>query len=358
MIVFCVLLAAILYVAYRIFIILPLKTIWKAVAASVFCLPFAFFFLSISGRLGLFPMDTASDIYVIGNSWLILFLYVLMMFVILRGLQLCRILPPGFLKDNWAGTAIVFGTVTILLVYGGLHYSHKYREEINLSSPKINAPVKVVLASDLHVGYHNRRAELASWIDIINAEKPDLVLFGGDIVDRSIRALLEDGDAAEFRRIEAPVYACLGNHEYYAGVEESEDFYSDAGIHLLVNDWAEVCGLTIIGRDDYFNPYSRKPIGRFIAGIDRDKFSILLDHEPEDLEQAEEEGIDFQFSGHTHNGQIWPGPIFTHLKFENAYGPYQKGNTRYYVTSGMGIWGGKFRIGTRSEYVVLNLRPE
>ena len=352
------LLAATLYAAYRLYRILPLKTGWKLVATALFCLPFVCFFLSFSGRLGLFPMETASHIYVIGNSWLIFFLYVLMMFVILRALQLCRILPSGFLKDNWTGTAIVFGTVALLLVYGGIHCNHKYREQIDIASPKISAPVKVVLASDLHVGYHNRRAELARWIDIINAEKPDLVLFGGDIVDRSIRALLEDGDAAEFRRIEAPVYACLGNHEYYAGVEESENFYGDAGIHLLVNEWTEVCGITVIGRDDYFNPYTRKPIGRFIRDIDRDKFTILLDHEPEDLEQAEEEGIDFQFSGHTHNGQIWPGSIVTRHRFEKSYGPYQKGNTRYYVTSGMGIWGGKFRIGTRSEYVVLNLRPE
>ena len=41
--------------------------------------------------------------------------------------------------------------------------------------------------------------------------------------------------------------------------------------------------------------------------------------------------------------------------FEKAYGPYQKGDTRYYVSSGLGLWGGKFRIGTRSEYVVLTL---
>lgn len=68
-------------------------------------------------------------------------------------------------------------------------------------------------------------------------------------------------------------------------------------------------------------------------------------------------GADFQFSGHTHHGQIWPGNWLTDAMFEKAFGAYQRGDTRYYISSGMGIWGGKFRIGTRSEYIVLKLRP-
>ena len=67
---------------------------------------------------------------------------------------------------------------------------------------------------DLHLGYHNRRKELSRWVDIINAEHPDLILIGGDIIDISVRPLLEENMAAELRRLKAPVYACLGNHEY------------------------------------------------------------------------------------------------------------------------------------------------
>lgn len=351
-------LIAFAYIAFCIYRILPLPTGWKCVAAGIFMLAFAGFFLSISGRVSQFPMGVASALYVTGNSCLIFALYAMLLFVLMRILQVCHVLPSGIHADSWTGSTLVFGTIAVLLVYGGLHYHHKYREEINLTTPKVSTPVKVVLASDLHIGYHNRRAELDRWVDIINSEHPDLVLFGGDIIDRSIRALQDDDDAAAFRRIEAPVYACLGNHEYYAGVEASEEFYRDAGIHLLKNGWTEACGLAVIGRDDNSNKYGRKPLGRFISDIDRDKFTILLDHQPEHLEEAEEAGIDFQFSGHTHNGQIWPATIVTRLKFEKSYGRYVKGNTNYYITSGMGIWGGKFRIGTRSEYVVLNLSPE
>ena len=88
-----------------------------------------------------------------------------------------------------------------------------------------------------------------------------------------------------------------------------------------------------------------------------DRFTIVLDHQPYHLEEAEEAGADFQFSGHTHHGQIWPGNWLTDAMYEKAFGAYQRGDTRYYISSGMGIWGGKFRIGTRSEYIVLKLRP-
>ena len=84
-------------------------------------------------------------------------------------------------------------------------------------------------------------------------------------------------------------------------------------------------------------------------------FTLLLDHQPYHLEEAERCGIDFQFSGHTHHGQVWPASWVTDALYEDAFGSLRKGGTRYYVSSGMGIWGGKFRIGTRSEYVVLTL---
>lgn len=68
----------------------------------------------------------------------------------------------------------------------------------------------VVLASDLHVGYHNRKAELSRWVGLINAEKPDLVLFAGDILDGALRPARVWRYDEEFRRIAAPVYSCLG----------------------------------------------------------------------------------------------------------------------------------------------------
>ena len=73
------------------------------------------------------------------------------------------------------------------------------------------------------------------------------------------------------------------------------------------------------------------------------------------MEEAEEAGIDFQFSGHTHRGQVWPLSWVTDAMYEKSWGHHIRGNTRYYISSGLGIWGPKIRIGTRSEYLVLHI---
>jgi len=252
-----------------------------------------------------------------------------------------------------------------LFLYGNLHYKSKYREELTFRSQKITRPVRLVMMSDLHLGYHNRRDELHRWIDIINGEHPDLVLIAGDIIDGSIRPLKDERMYEEFRRLKAPVYACLGNHEYYSGEPDAQRFYQQAGIHLLQDSATVVGDLCIIGRDDRTNQH-RDSLGAIVKKFAQSttpstlhsKFSILLDHQPYHLEQAERQGIDFQFSGHTHYGQVWPISWITDAIYECAFGPHQRGATRYYISSGLGIWGGKFRIGTRSEYVVVNLKGE
>ena len=94
-----------------------------------------------------------------------------------------------------------------------------------------------------------------------------------------------------------------------------------------------------------------------MQAVDGSRYTILLDHQPFHLEQAEKAGVDFQLSGHTHYGQVWPASWVEDAIYENAYGPLQKGKTQYFVTSGLGIWGGKFRIGTQSEYLVVTLTP-
>ena len=121
---------------------------------------------------------------------------------------------------------------------------------------------------------------------------------------------------------------------------------------MLKDNSVQLNGLTIIGRDDRSN-WNRKPLSTLVGP--QEGFTLLLDHQPSHLEEAEEAGIDFQFSGHTHHGQVWPLSWFTDLIFEKAHGSHSRGNTQYYVTSGLGAWGPKIRIGTRSEYLVLHV---
>jgi hypothetical protein len=210
------------------------------------------------------------------------------------------------------------------------------------------------MLSDLHLGYHNPRKELARWVDLINAENPDVVLIAGDVIDMSMRPLVEENMAEEMRRLEAPVYACLGNHEYYSSEPLAEQFYRDARIQLLRDTCLVVGDLCIMGRDDRTN-LRRRNIDELARMADHTKYIILLDHQPYHLEEAEQAGVDFQLSGHTHRGQVWPISWITDALYECSFGSHQRGKTRYYISSGIGIWGGKFRIGTRSEYVVATL---
>jgi len=283
-------------------------------------------------------------------------MYLVILFVLTDLMKICHIIPAESIRDNIMYPLTVTCIIAGLLIYGRLHYSHKYRTELTVVTGKTDKPLKVVMASDLHLGYHNRRKELSRWVDMINAENADLILFAGDIVDGRIRPIIEENDAAELRRLNAPVMATLGNHDYYTGVENTIHFFRTAGMTLLRDSMATVEEITVIGRDDLTNR-NRVTLDKLTCNIPDSSFTIVLDHQPGNLKEAEDAGVDFQFSGHTHNGQVWPVNLVTRLIYENSYGKSVKGETTVYVTSGIGIWGGRFRIGTRSEYVVLYINP-
>lgn len=346
---------ALAYLAWHLWCLLPLAAVWKAVIIALGVGSFLLMFLSVARKFDSLPLGLASACYDIGTSSIFVMLYMFMMFLLLDIGRLVRLVPKAWLYDNWVTTGVLGVLLVGIFVYGNIHYNNKVREELTLTTDKpLQKELKMVMISDMHIGYHNRRSELARWVDLLNAEHADMILVAGDIIDGSMRPLMEERMAEEFRRLNAPVYACLGNHEYYAGDRDAEQFYRDAGIHLLRDSVAMVNGIAIIGRDDRTN-VGRKSVKELAVG---GAYTILLDHQPYHLERTEAAGVDFQFSGHTHYGQVWPISWITDAIYECDFGAYQRGNTRYYVSSGLGIWGGKFRIGTRSEYVVVTLRNE
>lgn len=352
-IVFALVLVLTGYVGWHLWRITPQG--WKWAVVGVFVLWMASFFVghAINDRI---PMHAASVLYETCNTWLIAFLYLLLIFLVADLAARCHVLPKTFLKDSIAGLGTVVGIVAVILTMGGIHYHHKYREEQTITTTKLlEKPLTIVLASDLHIGYHNRKAELARWIEMMNAEKPDLVLFCGDVIDLSLRPVTEGNFAEEFHHVEAPMMTVLGNHEFYGDLDRAEQFFRDAGILLLKDSVVHFKGVDIIGRNDRT---SRERVGLADLAKDLDGFTLVLDHQPYHLEEAEQAGIDFQFSGHTHRGQVWPLSWVTDALYEKAWGHHRRGNTQYYVSSGLGIWGAKIRVATRSEYFVLHLVNE
>lgn len=344
------------YVSWRTFKILPFP-IWGKVLVVVLML---LALLSLVWRFvrmfqGVSSLQFDTFLYNVGTSWLIVMLYLLLAFLVMDIGVLVHLIPNGFNHDSAKASLVVFGIVSALMAYGYLHYNSKNKVELALTTTKVlPKPLKVMMISDVHLGYHIRKKEFSEWVDLINAEQPDFVLIAGDIVDISILPIKELHLEEGFRRLKAPVYACFGNHEYISGKADAEKFYKSAGIHLLKDSVAAFAGVNIVGRDDRMNGH-RATLHSLMQKVDKDQFTILIDHQPYHLEQAEREGVDFQFSGHTHEGQVWPISLITGAMYEKDHGSHQRGNTQYYISSGIGIWGGKFRIGTSSEYVVATI---
>ena len=356
--------AGIAYVCWHVWTLLPLASVWKWITIAVGILSFLTLLLDLGRRLDTMPLPLARVLYEVGTSSIIVLLYLVMTFLVLDLGRLVHLVPRSWLYGNGVTAMAITGFIVTVFLCGNIHYYRKVRVPLELTTTKpVPHDYRIVMLSDLHLGYHNTRADLRKWVDMINAERPDLILVAGDIIDISVEPLIKEDMAKEFLRLQAPVYACLGNHEYYSGEPKAEQFYRDAHIHLLSDSSTVVDdALLIVGRDDRTNR-RRKSVSDLTAKArlqtpdeGQRLYTIVLDHQPYELEKAEQAGVDFQLSGHTHRGQVWPISWITDAVYECSWGSHQRGQTQYYVSSGLGIWGGKFRIGTQSEYVVATLR--
>jgi uncharacterized protein len=116
----------------------------------------------------------------------------------------------------------------------------------------------------------------------------------------------------------------------------------------------------LVGREDrsigQFTGKRRKDLGGIMKGMDRSLPVIMMDHQPLQLQEAADNGVDLQVSGHTHHGQLWPASIITSLIYQVSYGFMEKGNTNYYVSCGFGTWGPPARLGSRPEVVHIHVR--
>lgn len=351
-------LAAIVYVYYHLWVILPFGKAARVAMFVLLLMPLALMFAFLPMDNSKLSTGTITFVQKIGTSWFFIMLYLLMAFIIV---DIVRIFAPAtrpWFSHNLYGSLGILLLIVGIFTYGNTNYHNKHKVMLNISIDKpLDRPLRIVGISDLHLGYTIGRDEAAKWVDKINKKKPDLILIAGDIVDSDVRPDMEDKVYEELRRLQAPlgVYACLGNHDYYAGVDSAARFMQLSNITLL-KDTAVLVNdeFYLIGRDDRTNP-DRKSLQDIIKGVDKSKPLILMDHQPYHLEEAEQAGIDLQFSGHTHYGQVFPINLITDAIYEKAYGYLKKGETNIYVSSGIGIWGGKFRIGTNSEFVVFNV---
>ncbi|KAA6324522.1 3' 5'-cyclic adenosine monophosphate phosphodiesterase CpdA [termite gut metagenome] len=357
---FAIVLGLHFYVFYRLWCMMPVSTImWRTLFIVSAVIVVSSFFLSalIGNNL---PSSVTSIMYRVGTSWFFIFVYLLILFLLLDLLRLTHLFPiHRFMYGSWIGFGVLAGFLTVVMSLGYFKYINKEKVELSLEINKDVAvsSLKIVAISDLHLGYGIHKKEFEQWVQLINKENPDIVLIAGDVIDNHPRPLYEQNMAQAFKQLKTKygVYAVLGNHEYISGVSKSIDFLKEAGIIVLRDSIAFIDDtFYLIGRDDRTNK-ARKSIEELTDTLDKSKPFIMLDHQPYHLEEVEKNNIDLQISGHTHHGQILPISWITNRMYEKSHGYLKKGNSHIYVSSGIGIWGGKFRIGTQSEYIVINL---
>lgn len=312
---------------------------------------------------------TAVLLSAIGFTFLIALVYFA---IFVLGLDIIRLLNrffdfyPVYVKDNYQfvkSMLLIFGvlSVTSLLAYGNFKFNNPEitTVDVNINKPLPGGKMKLVMASDIHLSSYINKHDLKKYVNLINSQNGDIILLAGDIADRDPHSLINQNMKEELSSLYAHdgVYAITGNHEFYGRNREAiYDYIKESGITFLKDSAVLVANaLYIAGRDDVTNK-NRASLDSILQNTDKNLPLILMDHQPKDLNDALKNGVDLQVSGHTHNGQFWPGNLLVKLFFEHSYGYFKKGNTQYYVSSGLGLWGPKYRIGTKSEVVVINLK--
>jgi predicted MPP superfamily phosphohydrolase len=221
----------------------------------------------------------------------------------------------------------------------------------------------VVVASDLHLGDVLGEGWLAARRRQMEAEKPDLILLAGDIIDGTGPA--QQALLPEMRRLTAPlgVWAVLGNHEFFgSGANASAALLQRAGYNVLRDRWTEVSpGLVLAGVDDLtIRRRGAQQLATFVdhtlAGIPANTATLFLSHSPLQAEAAARHGAGLMISGHTHNGQIWPFTYVVAAFYSQMAGRYEIVGMPTIVCRGTGTWGPRMRLWQRGEILKITLR--
>lgn len=329
---------------------------------------------------------------VLGNYWLGTFFYILFTVLIFDFLRRITYLPFLFsfryiaMLHSTRKSLLIAGFCVMFLIccssiYGILHAKRIYLREypITLETACEQPDLKIALVADLHLGYSTTESQIQRMADLINSQTPDLICIAGDIFDNDFDAIENPQSVASILaglKSRYGVYACYGNHDVsekiLAGFTFSQneplpedprfrEFLTDAGIRLLEDEAILIDDrFYLAGRKDESKAQkegnSRLSFSQLTEELNPDLPLIVMDHQPNELAEAAAAGVDLDLSGHTHDGQIFPGNLIMKFLWENPCGILRKDSMYSVVTSGVGVWGPAMRIGTDSEVVILNVK--
>lgn len=366
-------------------IILSAYVLWRGWQAlpnrKLIRIPFAAFFIAelIIYFIGFFaskhlPFEALHSFAWIGTTWMILISYFsvpLIIYDVIRFIDKKKdFIPSRFkLERRKVKCTYYFSTLAIVIavmIYGNYQFRNPTVQEFNITINKYSPNVeglKIVVASDIHAGFLIDKEILQRNVKLIMDQKPDLILLVGDLIDYDIRSVRTHNMQEEFHQLKAPygVYASTGNHEYIELDEEEPEekikwLSQEAGLTVLRDQAVMIdSSFYIVGRED--DKYkARKKLSEIMKDVDKEHPVIVMNHQPHNINEEVEMGADLALYGHTHNGQVFPNNILVKRLFEVPYGYVKRENTNIYVSSGLGLAGPQYRIGTVSEIAVFNVK--
>ena len=306
-----------------------------------------------------FTMSTINAVIILIHYMLFALLFGIAGFIIKKK----RKKESSFYWQGW-------GALIACFVFLGIGYflcNHVFVTTYDIETDKAVGDLKIVMFADSHVGTTFDGEGFAEQMERINAENPDLVFIVGDFVDDGTNKddMLKACEALSTLNAKYGVYYVYGNHD--KGYNGNKRGYSASTlsynillnkVHILEDKVTEVAdNIVIVGRADASNR-GRKSIESLTKNIDPNKYIIVLNHQPTDYDNEAASNADLVLSGHTHGGQFFPMTLFGNSFGGNdrAYGHEKRNGTDFIVTSGIADWELKFKTGTKSEYVVINVK--
>lgn len=310
--------------------------------------------------------------------------YIAALFDLIGGLP--RLFHKGRIPGMaWVG-AVLGALVFICFWWGALINRYSIQtKDVDVEMPGLPSSFegyRIAQFSDMHVGtFGSDTTFAAKLVDEINALRPDVIVFTGDIVNRQsdeIRPFIQT-----LSRLHAPdgVYAILGNHDYGdyrewdtpkakgANMEELYEAYREAGIRLLLNEtvWLRrgndsiaLIGVENIG-DAPFPVYGS--LAKAYPSLDDSVTKILLTHNPahwvDSIRDDSRANVALSLAGHTHAMQVEMfGVSPAALRYKTWGGMYSDpaGLRKLYVNIGAGEVGVPMRVGATPEITMLTLR--
>jgi len=264
--------------------------------------------------------------------------------------------------------------LTVAMLIAGWYVNHHVVQTNYELITKKNVPnFRIAMIADVHLGTTFDAKGFADYLDEIQQQNPDVVVVVGDYVDDSSKKdeMVKASRALGKIKTKYGVYFVLGNHDRgyygakYRGFSKQGliDALASNGVRVLQDEIVLVAdSFYIIGRKDASETKERNKhrtmIFDFVDELDKGKYIIVLDHQPTDFKNQMTAMVDLVLSGHTHGGQLFP---FNQVgKWIGAndlvYGHEHRHKTDFIVTSGISNWAIKFKTGTKSEFVIIDIK--